>query len=214
MPSGSLPSRSATCEDRGRDVALYEGHAFLKEVRACTLCEPNLPLGARPVLQMHPAARVLVVSQAPGSKAHASSGIPFDDQSGERLREWLRIDARSFYDRSKLAIVPMGFCYPGRGKTGDLPPRPECAPAWRAPLLDFLDRIELTLVIGQYAQRHHFDGPVMSVTNRVSDWRRRWPSVVPMPHPSPLNYRWLQRNPWFEEDVLPALRERIAEVLR
>ena len=186
--------------------------ALLAEVRSCTLCEPRLPLGARPVLQLHPAARVLVVSQAPGRRAH-ESGIPFDDLSGERLREWLGIDARCFYDDRRLAILQMGFCYPGRGKTGDLPPRPECAPAWRAPLTAHLARIELTLVIGQYAQRHQFDGPAVSVTDRVADWRRYWPAVVPMPHPSPLNHRWLQRNPWFEDEVLPALRERVAQVL-
>lgn len=186
---------------------------LLERVRSCTICEPRLPLGARPVLQLHPAARVLLVSQAPGRKAH-ESGVPFDDASGERLRDWLGIAPERFYDRGNIAILPMGFCYPGRGRSGDLPPRPECAPAWREPLLACLERVELTLVVGRYAQRHHFAGPSMPLTERVRDWRRYWPSTVPMPHPSPLNHRWLQRNPWFESDLLPALRGRIAEVLR
>ena len=185
---------------------------LLERVRGCTICEPHLPLGARPVLQLHPVARILLVSQAPGRRAHAS-GVPFDDPSGERLRDWLGIEPESFYDRREVAILPMGFCYPGRGRGGDLPPRPECAPAWRERLLARLERVELTLVVGQYAQRYHFDGPATSLTERVRDWRRYWPSTVPMPHPSPANHRWLRRNPWFEAELVPALRERVARVL-
>ncbi len=184
---------------------------LLAEVRACTLCEPHLPLGARPVLQLHSTAKILIAGQAPGRKVH-ESGLPFDDASGNRLREWLGVDRDTFYDPQKFAILPMGFCYPGTGKSGDLPPRPECAPAWRQRLLDQLPQLQLTLVLGQYAQAYHFEGR-MSVTERVQAWRRSWPSALPLPHPSPRNNLWLDRNPWFAEELLPPLRRRVAELL-
>jgi len=186
--------------------------ALLARVRACRLCEPELPLGARPVLQLHPDARILIAGQAPGRKVH-ETGVPFDDPSGARLREWLGIERERFYDPRTVALLPMGFCYPGTGKNGDLPPRPECAATWRQPLLDHLPRLELTLVLGQYAQAWHLDGRRESVTVRVRNWRRHWPSVVPLPHPSPRNNRWLAQNPWFESDVLPVLRARIKALL-
>lgn len=186
--------------------------ALLARVRACRLCEPGLPLGARPVLQLHPDARILIAGQAPGRKVH-ETGVPFDDPSGARLREWLGIERERFYDPRTVALLPMGFCYPGTGKNGDLPPRPECAATWRQPLLDHLPRLELTLVLGQYAQAWHLDGRRESVTVRVRNWRRHWPSVVPLPHPSPRNNRWLAQNPWFESDVLPVLRARIKALL-
>jgi uracil-DNA glycosylase len=164
------------------------------------------------VVQVHPLARILIAGQAPGRKVH-ESGIPFDDASGERLRDWLGITRDVFYDAQSVAILPMGFCYPGTGKSGDLPPRPECAPAWRAPLLSHLKNVQLTLVIGQYAQAYHFPDNSTSLTELVQGWRKDWPGTLPLPHPSPRNNLWLKRNPWFEKDLLPVLRKRVATVL-
>jgi len=186
--------------------------ALLAEVRACTLCGPHLPLGPRPVLQLDSPARLLIAAQAPGRKVHAS-GRPFTDVSGERLRAWLGIGADTFYDARRVAIVPMGFCYPGTGKAGDLPPRPECAATWRASLLRRLKRLELTVVIGQYALDWHLPAQRGTVTEIVRGWRSHWPTLVPLPHPSPRNNLWLRRNPWFERELVPRLRERVAEVL-
>lgn len=186
--------------------------SLIAEVRACTICAAHLPHGVRPVVQFHPDARLLIAGQAPGRKVHAS-GIPFDDVSGNRLRDWMGIDRDVFYDPELVALLPMGFCYPGTGKSGDLPPRPECAPAWRAQLLARLDKLQLTLVIGQYAQAYHLDEPKSSLTEIVQRWRDYWPNVVPLPHPSPRNNLWLRRNPWFEMQLLPMLRQRVAEVL-
>jgi uracil-DNA glycosylase len=185
---------------------------LLADIRACTRCAPDLPLGPRPVLQVHAAARILVVGQAPGRKVHAS-GIPFDDASGDRLRAWMGVTRETFYDATRIALVPMGFCYPGTGPSGDLPPRPECAPAWRRALLAQLGRVQLTLVIGQYAQAWHLPGAAVSVTEAVQAWRRHLPAVIPLPHPSPRNNLWLRRHPWFEEDLLPVLRDRVAQAL-
>lgn len=181
------------------------------EVRACTICKAHLPLGPRPVLQAHPDARILIAGQAPGRRVH-ESGIPFDDPSGDRLREWMGLQREVFYDPREIAILPMGFCFPGSGNTGDLPPRPECAPAWRDRILEQLGRIELTLVLGRYAQNYHFDSR-SSVTELVRQWRQHWPRLLPLPHPSPRNNAWLRRNPWFEADLVPALRTRVSEVL-
>lgn len=186
--------------------------SLLEQVRACTLCAGHLPLGPRPVLQMHASARILIAGQAPGRKVH-ETGIPFDDASGDRLRTWLGVSRDVFYDASQVAILPMGFCYPGTGKSGDLPPRLECAPAWRAPLLARLKRIKLTLVIGQYALAYHLPDAAASVTASVQSWREHWPRVVPLPHPSPRNNLWLKRNPWFEAELIPKLRSRVSEVL-
>jgi uracil-DNA glycosylase len=185
---------------------------LLHEVRACAMCADHLPLGPRPVVQIGRSARILIAGQAPGARVHAS-GVPFDDASGERLRTWLGVSREVFYDSTRIAILPMGFCYPGTGRAGDLPPRPECAPAWRAPLLAQLDKVELTLVIGQYAQAWHLPERAASLTETVRDWRSQWPAVVALPHPSPRNNLWLKRNPWFEETLIPALRERVAAVL-
>lgn len=187
--------------------------ALLQQIRRCRLCEPELPFGARPVLQCAPRARILIAGQAPGSKVHAS-GIPFDDASGERLRRWLGVDRAQFYDPQRFAILPMGFCYPGSGGSGDLPPRPECATTWRRQLLDRLTHIELTLVLGQYAQQWHLDNRKLSLTERVKDWRAGLPEMLPLPHPSPRNNRWLRQNPWFESEVLPALQARVSRLLQ
>ena len=190
--------------------------SLLAEVRACTLCAAHLPLGPRPVLQLHPSARILIAGQAPGRKVH-ESGVPFDDASGDRLRAWLGVSRDTFYDARQIAILPMGFCFPGTGKSGDLPPRPECALAWRAQLLSHLKHLELTVVIGQYALDHHLPGTGGaaggSVTQTVQGWRNHGPQTMPLPHPSPRNNIWLKRNPWFEVDLLPVLRARVAEVL-
>lgn len=187
--------------------------SLLSDVRACTLCAAHLPLGPRPVVQMSASSRILIAGQAPGRKVH-ETGIPFNDVSGNRLRQWLGIPPEVFYDETKLAILGMGFCFPGTGKSGDLPPRPECAPAWRAPLLGQLKHLQLTLVLGQYAMAYHLPGRGKTLTDVVAGWRRDWPLIVPLPHPSPRNQAWLKRNPWFEEELLPVLRLRIAEVLR
>ena len=186
---------------------------LLADVRACTLCASHLPLGPGPVLQVHPAARILIAGQAPGSKVHAS-GMPFDDASGERLRAWMGIDKDTFYDAKRIAILPMGFCFPGTGTSGDLPPRPECAATWRNQLLACMPHIELTLIIGQYAQAWHLpDAGKASLTDTVLDWRSHWPAVLPLPHPSPRNNIWLKRNPWFGQEVVPKLQGRIAVLL-
>jgi uracil-DNA glycosylase len=186
--------------------------SLLTEVRACVLCAEHLPLGPRPVVQVHQSSRILIAGQAPGRKVH-ETGIPFNDASGDRLRAWLGISHDVFYDPKQVAILPMGFCFPGTGKSGDLPPRPECAPIWRATLLAHLKNVKLTLVIGQYAQAYHLPNEGTSVTETVQAWRSNWPHTVPLPHPSPRNNMWLKRNSWFEEELIPALRARVSEVL-
>lgn len=186
---------------------------LLAEIRACRLCEAQLPLGPRPVLRASAGARLLVAGQAPGTRVHAS-GLPWDDASGRRLRAWMGVDADTFYDAARVAIVPMGFCYPGRGTGGDLPPRPECAATWHPRLLPLLTGVELVLAIGQYAQAHHLSPRRgRSLTDTVRAWRDHAPRVIPLPHPSPRNTLWLRRNPWFEDEVVPMLRRRVAEVL-
>lgn len=185
---------------------------LLAEVRACTICAEHLSHGARPVVQVHPQARILIAGQAPGRKVH-ESGVPFDDASGDRLRAWLGVSRETFYDAKQIAILPMGFCYPGAGKSGDLPPRPECAPAWRAQLLARMRRLELTIVLGHYAQAHHLPPSNLSLTEIVHAWRDYWPAVLPLPHPSPRNNIWLRKNPWFQKEVLPALRRRVTKIL-
>lgn len=186
--------------------------SLLSEVRACEVCKENLPRGPRPIVQLDPESRILIVGQAPGRKVH-ESGIPFDDASGNRLRDWLGMSREDFYNPKKVAILPMGFCYPGTGKSGDLPPRPECAPQWREELLARLQVVELTIVIGQYAQAYHFSGAKRSVTEHVQAWQEHWPKVVPLPHPSPRNNRWLLNNPWFETELVPKLKARVAALL-
>ena len=188
--------------------------AVLREVRACRICEGVLPLGPRPVLRAAATARVLIVGQAPGTRVH-ETGIPWNDPSGDRLRAWMDIDRATFYDTSRIAIVPMGFCYPGRNaRGGDLPPRPECAQRWLPKLLALLPRIEFTILAGQYAQRHYLgDRAERTLTQTVRNWRAYVPRYLPVPHPSPRNTNWLKNNPWFENEILPALRERLRQLL-
>ena len=185
---------------------------LLREVRACRLCAGALPHDPNPILQAGRRARILVAGQAPGRRAH-EAGVPFLDPSGERLRAWMGIDDEVFYDPNKVAILPMGFCFPGTGKSGDLPPRPECAPAWRDQLLGELPDLRLTLVIGAYAQAHHLEARGANLTETVRAWRDYGPRVMPLPHPSPRNQIWMRRNPWFETDLLPLLRRRVRRVL-
>lgn len=187
-------------------------NALARDVRQCTLCKEHLPFGPRPIVQLHEQSRILIAGQAPGRKVH-ETGIPFDDPSGDRLREWLGVSKETFYDEKKIAILPMGFCYPGKGKSGDLPPRPECAPKWRAALLESLENIQLTLVIGKYAMAYHLPNESKKVTEVVANWRAHWPLIMPLPHPSPRNNIWLKKNPWFVAEVLPKLRERVASLL-
>jgi len=186
---------------------------LLAAVRACRVCEGHLPLGPRPVVQAGETARVLIVGQAPGARVH-ETGIPWDDPSGERLRSWMGIDESVFYDASRVAIIPMGYCYPGRGKGGDAPPRPECAMLWHDQLLERLPAIELTLLVGLHAQRHFLRSrskPTLSQT--VRSWREYAPEFIPLPHPSPRNQPWFARHPWFEEELTPVLRARARAVL-
>lgn len=187
---------------------------LLAEVRSCRACEAHLPLGPRPVLQAEASARILVVGQAPGVRVH-NSGVPWDDASGDRLRNWIGLDTVRFYDASEVAIIPMGFCYPGRGHGGDLPPRRECADLWLDRLLARLPRIELTLLIGLHAQRHFLGRRrKRTLTETVTSWREFAPEYMPLPHPSERNTPWFQRNPWFEQDLLPALKEQVASLGR
>lgn len=183
--------------------------ALLREIRACRLCEAQLPLGPKPVLRASASAHLLIVGQAPGSRVHAS-GIPWDDASGKRLREWLGIDSDTFYDAKRVAIVPMGFCYPGKAYSGDAPPRPECRTTWHPRLLPLLPGVELSLLVGHYAQAHFLGGArKSSLTDTVRAWREYLPAYLPLPHPSPRNVAWFKANPWFEGEVLPELRERV-----
>ena len=185
----------------------------LKEVRACTLCKAHLPLGPRPVLRASPSARILIIGQAPGTKVHAS-GIPWDDASGKRLREWMGIIPEIFYDEKRVALVPMGFCYPGRGKSGDLPPRPECAPKWHDLVLRHMPKIELTLLIGQYAHAYYLLERIKpTLGETVKSYKDYGPTFIPLVHPSPRNQLWLKKNPWFEKNVVPYLRKKIRKIL-
>jgi uracil-DNA glycosylase len=182
------------------------------DIRNCKLCEADLPHGARPVIQVNANARILIAGQAPGRRVHAS-GIPFDDPSGDRLREWMGVTPDQFYNPQLFAIVPMGFCYPGTGKSGDLPPRLECAETWRAKLLQQLTNIQTTLVIGKYAHDYHFRKSKQGVTTLVADWQSHWPKQIPLPHPSPRNNLWLRKNPWYEAELVPLIQARIKEIL-
>ncbi|WP_430462200.1 uracil-DNA glycosylase family protein [Thalassolituus sp. LLYu03] len=192
--------------------------SLLQDVSRCDLCASQLPLGPRPVVRIGHDARILIIGQAPGTRVHAS-GIPWDDASGKRLRQWLGVSDAVFYDTRHFAIMPMGFCYPGKGKSGDLPPRPECAPQWHERLMQHMPHLQLILLIGQYAQNYYLkahgltSGPLASLTERVRD-----PQAIPspyfvLPHPSPRNQLWLAKNPWFEQDILPSLKRRVQHLL-
>jgi uracil-DNA glycosylase len=182
---------------------------LLTEIRACQQCE--LPLGPNPVVRAGESARLLIIGQAPGTKVH-HSGIPWDDPSGDRLRGWLQLEHEVFYDESKIAIVPMAFCYPGKGKSGDLPPPPICSELWHEKLLAQMPNIEMTLLVGSYAQNRYLGKSRETLTDRVRRWQDFAPTYWPTPHPSPRNQFWLRRNPWFEEEVVVALRKSVAQL--
>ncbi len=189
----------------------------LRAARACRVCAAELPLGPRPVLRARATARLLIVSQAPGTRVH-ETGIPFDDPSGDRLRAWLAVDRETFYDQDRIAFLPMGLCYPGRDpRGGDNPPRPECAPLWHPPLLAALPAVALTLLVGLYAQRRylgtHQRGARRNLTETVRAWADCGPAVLPLPHPSWRNTGCLQRHPWFEAELVPELRNRVRILL-
>ena len=183
---------------------------LLSRINSCRVCGDALPLGPRPVLQVSSTARILLASQAPGTRVHAS-GVPFSDPSGDRLREWTGLSTDQFYDADRIAIVPLGLCYPGRGESGDAPPRPECAPLWRDRIMAQLGELRLTLLVGSHAQTARFGKGAM--TERVRAFREHLPAVFPLPHPSWRSQVWMRRNPWFEAEVLPALRAAVREAL-
>lgn len=186
---------------------------LIKNIHECQLCANHLPLAPRPILQAHHQSRLLIVGQAPGIRVH-NTGIPWNDPSGDRLRHWLHLDKKTFYDINQIAIIPMGFCYPGTGASGDLPPRKECAATWLPKLLANLPNIQLTLLIGQHAQQHYLSKRVKTnLTKTVAAFSDYLPTYFPLPHPSPRNNIWLKRNPWFEEVIIPALRIACSSIL-
>lgn len=187
---------------------------LLAEIGACRLCEAHLPLGPRPLLRISTSARLAICAQAPGTRAHVA-GLTFDDASGDRLRDWLGLDRATFYDMARVAVVPMGFCFPGTmPRGGDYPPRPECAPAWRRRVFDLMPQIELKLLVGSYAQAWHLGArrqPTLTAT--VAAWRDYLPEYLPLPHPSWRNTGWIKANPWFAADLLPFLKKRVQELV-
>lgn len=188
--------------------------SLVQEIRGCRICAGELALGPRPVVRGRPTAKILIIGQAPGTRVHAS-GVPWDDKSGERLRDWLQVTPEVFYDEDRFAIMPMGFCYPGRAAGGgDLPPRPECAPHWHAALRAHLSAVELTLLVGSYAQAYYLGKKAAgTMTDRVRAWRDLGPALLATPHPSWRTGIWLRKNLWFETDVLPELRRRVARLV-
>ena len=191
---------------------MEELEPLLARVRACDVCAKDLPQGPRPVVQVGRGAGVVILGQAPGSRVHAS-GVPWDDPSGVRLRRWLGVNEATFYDPTRVAVLPMGFCFPGTGKGGDLPPRPECAPLWHEALLAHVAPSALRVVVGAYAQARYVPDRARTLTETVAGWRERLPGLVVMPHPSPRNHRWLAKNPWFEAEAVPAIQAVVAAAL-
>lgn len=188
--------------------------ALLQEVASCTLCAPFLAQAPRPVVAASAASRILIIGQAPGTKVHAT-GVPWNDPSGDNLRAWLNVDKTAFYDTANFALMPMGFCYPGKGRSGDLPPRPECAPLWHARLLAKMPAVQLTLLVGQYSQAHYLgDAAGETLTETVKRGVEHLPRFLPLPHPSPRNRLWLRKNSWFEKEIVPILRARVEMILR
>lgn len=184
-----------------------------ESISACTICEKHLTLGPRPIISVHAQSKILIIGQAPGAIVH-KTGIPWDDKSGENLRSWMGIDNSTFYDPTQIGIVPMGFCYPGKGKSGDLPPRKECAPQWHLPLFDQLQNVRLTLLIGKYAQDYYLkDQAQRNLTETVRNFESYLPDYFVLPHPSPRNNIWKKKNQWFEENVLPSLKEQVLKIL-
>ncbi|MEM9364044.1 MAG: uracil-DNA glycosylase family protein [Bacteroidota bacterium] len=187
---------------------------LLEKIRKCNICQAHLPLGPRPIVVGHGKARILIIGHAPGTKVH-QSGVPWGDQSGKQLRRWMGVSDEEFYDETKIAQMPMGFCYPGKGKSGDLPPRPECAPQWHDLLLEQMPHIQLTILIGQYSQKHYLGtNRKKNLTETVRNFKNYAPEYFVLPHPSPRNRFWLAKNPWFEEEVLPEFQKCIDKHIR
>ena len=186
---------------------------LLTQIRNCEVCSSHLPLGPRPIVSAHPKSKIAIIGQAPGTKVH-TTGVPWDDPSGKQLRKWMDVSTRVFYDETKFALIPMGFCYPGKGRSGDLPPRSECAPLWHAPLWEHMPNLELCILIGQYAQRYYLgDTMEKNLTETVRAYRNYGPRYFVLPHPSPRNRFWLRKNPWFEEEVISELKKKISTLI-
>lgn len=194
------------------DAAGPEMRQLLTEIRACTVCASHLPGSPRPILQAGNTSRIVIIGQAPGRRVH-ESGVPWDDASGQRLRQWLGISRQQFYDPGLVALIPMGFCYPGSTRSGDKPPRPECAPLWHARILDRLSNDRLEVIIGTYAQARYIPDRAATLTATVANWVDYLPAQIVLPHPSPRNGHWLTKNPWFEKETLPAVRKRVLQVI-
>lgn len=186
---------------------------LLHNISQCTICKAHLPLGPRPVATANIKSKIVIIGQAPGTKVH-QSGIPWDDQSGKKLRQWLNVTEEQFYNTENFAIIPMGFCYPGKAKTGDLPPRPECAPQWHQQLLDKMPNVELIILIGAYAQQYYLkESAKRTLTETVGEYKSYLPTYFPISHPSPTNRFWRSKNPWFEELVVPELEKKVKAIL-
>ncbi|WP_047247384.1 uracil-DNA glycosylase family protein [Maribacter thermophilus] len=186
---------------------------LLKEIRKCTVCKDFLPYGPRPIIQASKTSKIVIIGQAPGIKVH-DTGIPWNDASGKNLREWLNVSEKTFYDKAHFALIPIGFCFPGTGKSGDLPPRPECAPLWHKQLLESMTEIRLTILIGQYAQKYYLKNlKKRTLTETVKNYETYLPEYLPLPHPSPRNNIWQKKNSWFKEDILKILQEIVKETL-
>lgn len=187
--------------------------ALLQEIKGCRICHEELALGANPVMSAHPNSKIVIIGQAPGTRVH-KTGIPWNDPSGNNLRKWMNISNDDFYNPEKIAIVPMGFCYPGKGKSGDLPPRKECAPQWHSKVYELLTDVKLTLLIGQYAQNYYLGNRRKdTLTATVKNFQQYLPEYLPLPHPSPRNNIWMKKNEWFSDEVLPILRSVVSETL-
>ncbi|HAI17559.1 MAG TPA: IclR family transcriptional regulator [Xanthomarina gelatinilytica] len=187
---------------------------LLKDIRQCTICAAYLPFVTRPIVSAHKDSKIVIIGQAPGLKVH-TTGIPWDDPSGKQLRKWLDVTDELFYDETKIALVPMGFCYPGKGKSGDLPPRPECAPQWHQKLLDQMPNLQLVILIGMYSQKYYLkEKAKRTLTETVAEYKTYLPNYFPLPHPSPRNRFWLTKNPWFEKEVIPELQEKVSQILK
>lgn len=191
----------------------YNMQTLTQEILSCQICKDHLPLGIRPVFTAEEESKIVIIGQAPGKKVH-ENGIPWQDKSGDTLRRWLGVTEEEFYNPQLFALIPMGFCYPGKGKSGDLPPRPECAPQWHSKLLKKMENVKITLLIGQYAQAYYLkEKRFKTLTETVQNYQNYLPEYFPLPHPSPRNNIWMKKNEWFEETVLPILANKVKTML-
>lgn len=186
---------------------------LLTEIRKCKICEAYLPYEPKPIIQASDHSKIVIIGQAPGLRVQ-ESGIPWNDPSGDNLRKWLGVDKQIFFDEELIALVPMGFCYPGTGKSGDLPPRKECAPQWHEKVLNNMSNVQLTLLIGRYAQNYYLKNQARkNLTETVKDFKHYLPNYFPLPHPSPRNNIWQKKNSWFSETTIPSLQARVKQIL-